>query len=140
MVRNEVSTINLDSNSIGNEGAIAIAEALKVNSSLSTINLYSNSIGNEGAIAIAEALKVNSSLSTINLNNNSIGNEGAIAIAEALKVNSSLSTIVAKYKIQYFFVFCIFSVLCFVFFSGQVYLYFLYLFISPKIPLIDEND
>ncbi|KAL0229657.1 hypothetical protein GEMRC1_009722 [Eukaryota sp. GEM-RC1] len=93
MVRNEVSTINLYNNSIGPEGAIAIAEALKVNSSLSTINLYNNSIGPEGAIAIAEALKVNSSVSTINLYNNSIGPEGAIAIAEALKVNSSVSTI-----------------------------------------------
>ncbi|KAL0238188.1 hypothetical protein GEMRC1_012661 [Eukaryota sp. GEM-RC1] len=93
MVRNEVSTIYLDNNSIGNEGAIAIAEALKVNSSVSTINLYNNSIGPEGAIAIAESLKVNSSVSEIYLWDNSIGNEGAIAIAEALKVNSSVSTI-----------------------------------------------
>ncbi|KAL0239724.1 hypothetical protein GEMRC1_009832 [Eukaryota sp. GEM-RC1] len=93
MVRNEVSTINLYNNSIGPEGAIAIAEALKVNSSVSTINLHNNSIGPEGAIAIAEALKVNSSLSRIDLDGNLIGNEGTIAIAEALKVNSSLSRI-----------------------------------------------
>ncbi|KAL0245000.1 hypothetical protein GEMRC1_009080 [Eukaryota sp. GEM-RC1] len=91
MVRNEASTIDLRNNSIGPEGAIAIAEALKVNSSVSRIYLHNNSIGPEGAIAIAEALKLNSSVSDIYLHNNSIGPEGAIAIAEALKVNSSVS-------------------------------------------------
>ncbi|KAL0238159.1 hypothetical protein GEMRC1_012632 [Eukaryota sp. GEM-RC1] len=75
MVRNEVSTINLYNNSIGPEGAIAIAEALKVNSLVSTIHLDNNSIGNEGAIAIAEALKVNSSVTTIYLDNNSINSQ-----------------------------------------------------------------
>ncbi|KAL0239373.1 hypothetical protein GEMRC1_009481 [Eukaryota sp. GEM-RC1] len=89
-----ISHFYLSNNSIVPEGAIAIAEALKVNSSVSHIHVSYNSIGNEGAIAIAEALKVNSSVSTIYLYNNSIGNEGAIAIAEALKVNSSVSKII----------------------------------------------
>ncbi|KAL0244242.1 hypothetical protein GEMRC1_008327 [Eukaryota sp. GEM-RC1] len=93
VVRNEVSMIELGYNSVGSQGAIAIAEALKVNSSVSGIYLHANSIGNEGAIAIAEALKVNSSVSRIDLMKNSIGNEGAIAIAEALKVNSSLKVV-----------------------------------------------
>ncbi|KAL0244194.1 hypothetical protein GEMRC1_008279 [Eukaryota sp. GEM-RC1] len=93
MVRNEVSEIYLDNSSIDNEGAVAIAEALKVNSSVSRICLSYNSIGPEGAKAIAEAIKVNSSLSCVNLEHNSIGNEGAIAISEALKVNSSLKVV-----------------------------------------------
>ncbi|KAL0239799.1 hypothetical protein GEMRC1_009907 [Eukaryota sp. GEM-RC1] len=67
--------IDLRNNSIGPEGAIAIAEALKVNSSVSTINLGNNSIGNEGAIAIAEGLKVNSSVSSIYLHSNSINSQ-----------------------------------------------------------------
>ncbi len=41
-------------NSIGAEGAIAIAEALKVNAVLTTLDLGANDIGVEGAIAIAE--------------------------------------------------------------------------------------
>ncbi|KAL0244722.1 hypothetical protein GEMRC1_008804 [Eukaryota sp. GEM-RC1] len=93
MVRNEVSAIGLSNNSIGPEGAIAIAEALKVNSSVTEIYLENNSIGPEGAIAIAEALKLNSSVTRIYLGNNSIGPEGAIAIAEALKLNSSVTRI-----------------------------------------------
>ena len=47
----------------------------------------SNEIGAEGAKAIGEALKVNTSLTEIDLNNNNIGVEGAKAIGEALKVN-----------------------------------------------------
>ncbi|KAL0245169.1 hypothetical protein GEMRC1_009249 [Eukaryota sp. GEM-RC1] len=47
MVRNEVSAIGLDNNSIGPEGAIAIAEALKVNSSVSDIYLGNNSINSQ---------------------------------------------------------------------------------------------
>ena len=39
-------------------GSLAIAEALKMNSSLTTLNIGSNQIGNEGVAAIAEALKV----------------------------------------------------------------------------------
>ncbi|KAL0244800.1 hypothetical protein GEMRC1_008882 [Eukaryota sp. GEM-RC1] len=75
MVRNEASTIDLSNNSIGPEGAIAIAEALKVNSSVSGINLNNNSIGSEGAIAIAGALKVNYSVTRIDLLNNSINSQ-----------------------------------------------------------------
>ena len=37
---------------------LAIAEALKMNSSLTQLYLQMNQIGNEGAAAIAEALKV----------------------------------------------------------------------------------
>ena len=46
-------------NDIGDDGAKAIAEALKVNPVLTTLDLWNNSIGPEGAMAIAEALKVN---------------------------------------------------------------------------------
>ena len=44
----------------------------------------------EGVIAIAKALKTNSTLQELNLDSNQIGDEGASAIAEALKTNSSL--------------------------------------------------
>jgi hypothetical protein len=51
-----LQTIYLYSNSIGDEGAKAVAEALKVNSMLQTIYLYSNSIGDEGAKAVARVV------------------------------------------------------------------------------------
>jgi hypothetical protein len=50
-----------------NDGAVEIAEALKINSTLNELSLEFSSIGKEGAIAIAKALKINSTLSNLNL-------------------------------------------------------------------------
>jgi hypothetical protein len=63
------STVNLDYNNIGAEGAKYVAEALKVNTSLTEICLDDNEIGAEGAKYVAEALKVNTSLTEITLYN-----------------------------------------------------------------------
>jgi len=82
--------LNLKNNQIGKEGCTAIAESLKLNKSLQQLNLGMNQIGKEGAIAIAESLKLNQSLQQLNLEINQFGNEGAIAIAESLKINQSL--------------------------------------------------
>ena len=89
-----ICNLNVSSMEITDEGVIAIAEALKINSTLQTIYLDYNEIGVEGAIAIAEALKINSTLQEINLDDNEIGDEGAIAIAEALKINSTLQKLI----------------------------------------------
>ena len=69
-------------NSIGDEGAEAIAEALKVNPVLTNLNLFDNNIGDDGAKAIAEALKVNPVLTELRLVlQQTIGADGAKAIA-----------------------------------------------------------
>jgi hypothetical protein len=88
-----LQVIDLEENEIGDKGATAFAKALKTNTSLQEINLNDNRIGDEGAIAISEALKTNSTLRKINLGHNEIGVESAIAIAEALKTNSTLREI-----------------------------------------------
>ena len=63
--------------------AMAMAEALKTNSTLKEIRLDFNNIGDEGAAALAETfLKRNSTLHRLCLTNNNIGDEGAIALAE----------------------------------------------------------
>ena len=87
-----LTLLRFDDDNIGVDGAKAIAEALKVNAVLTTLYITNNNIGDEGAIAIAEALKVNSGLTFLDLgNNNNIGVDGAKAIAEALKVNAGLT-------------------------------------------------
>ncbi|KAL0237827.1 hypothetical protein GEMRC1_012301 [Eukaryota sp. GEM-RC1] len=92
-VNSTVTQIKLQRNSIGTEGAIALADALKVNSTVVRICLKRNSICIEGAIALADALKVNSTVTWIHLQHNAIGIEVAIALAEALKVNSTVTDI-----------------------------------------------
>ncbi len=45
-------------NGLCDNSARELAEALKTNTALTTLNLRDNSIGDEGAVALAEALKV----------------------------------------------------------------------------------
>ena len=59
------SLLFLGTNNIGEDGAIAIAGALKDVPSLTSLNLQLNSISNDGAIAIAGALKDVPSLTTL---------------------------------------------------------------------------
>ncbi|KAG0043929.1 hypothetical protein BGZ90_008928, partial [Linnemannia elongata] len=84
-----LTTLNLESNSIGPDGAQALSEALKTNSTLTNLNLWRNSIGPHGAQAMSEALKTNSTLITLKLSTKSIDNNGAQALSEALRTNSA---------------------------------------------------
>ena len=52
-----------------------------------------NEIGDQGATAIGEALKVNGALTELWLNRNKIGDQGATAIAEGLKFNGALTNL-----------------------------------------------
>ena len=55
----EALRLSLGSNKISEEGAKALAEAVKVNSALQKLDLLrTNNISDEGAKALAEALKV----------------------------------------------------------------------------------
>lgn len=85
------STLESEANCIGEAGAKAFAEALKVNTRLKYLNLSNSSIGNEGAKAIADALRFNTVLEELFLYGNNIGDEGAKAITEALKDNTGLT-------------------------------------------------
>jgi hypothetical protein len=92
-VNTSVTNIDFRNTNFGDEGASALADALKVNASVTNINLWGNDIGPEGALALANALQVNTSVTTINLRLNNIGDEGASALADALEVNTSVANI-----------------------------------------------
>ena len=83
--------LDLGWNNIGDEGAAALAGALKTNTALTTPYLWHNNIGDEGAAALAGALKTNTALTTLELWHNNIGDEGAAALAGALKTNTALT-------------------------------------------------
>ena len=88
-----MKSLNLSNNNIGNEGVIAIAEALKENQIITTLDLHNNFIGPEAATALANALRVNSSITKVILTYNNIENEGATALAEALRVNKTVTSL-----------------------------------------------
>ena len=96
----KVIVLDLSGCELGADGAWAIAEALRVNSTLHTLYLNDNSVGADGAREIAAALRVNSTLQSLNLGvqglhslKNRMGADGVRAIAEALRVNSTLQSL-----------------------------------------------
>ena len=74
--------VTLSHDNIGDDGAKAIAEALKVNAVLTSVDLRLNSIGDDGAKAIAEALKVNAVLTKLDIQANNMGDEGEKAVKD----------------------------------------------------------
>jgi len=80
-----LTSLSLDGNDVGPEGAKALADALRANAVLTSLNLTYNRIGPEGAKAIAEALGSGKAvLTSLDLSFNQLGPEGGKAVAEAL--------------------------------------------------------
>ena len=69
---------------IGDEGAKAFAEALKVNATVERLDLDECGIGDDGAAAFAEALRSNTSLTMLNLGGNGIGEQGKQLLRDAV--------------------------------------------------------
>ena len=88
-----LTSLNLEGNFIGEDGASFLSHALKANSSLTNLNLSINSIGDAGASSLSKTLKANSSLTNLNLSYNRIGDAGASSLSKALKENSSLAVL-----------------------------------------------
>ena len=77
-------------NNISDTGAVALAQALRDNSTLLWLDLSNNNISDGGAVALAQALHHNSTLNGLDLSNNNISDAGAVALAQALHHNSTL--------------------------------------------------
>ncbi|MFH1462054.1 MAG: hypothetical protein ABIF12_03855, partial [bacterium] len=77
-----LTSLDLDYNRIGDAGALALADALKVNRTLTSLNLGRNGIHAEGAQALANALRVNTTLTSLDLSYNRIGDAGVLAVEQ----------------------------------------------------------
>jgi hypothetical protein len=64
-----------------------------VNATITDINFRENEIGLEGALALADALKVNTMVTVIDLRYNEIGAEGASTLIDALQANTSITSL-----------------------------------------------
>ncbi|KAI9093064.1 hypothetical protein DFS34DRAFT_567948, partial [Phlyctochytrium arcticum] len=79
-----IRSLSIRSNNIGDVGAKAISEQLRINRMLSHLNLWNNKITKEGAEALAESLRFNQTLTSLSLACNDIGDDGAIAFSKVL--------------------------------------------------------
>jgi hypothetical protein len=86
-----LKSLVLRENNIGDAGALEIAVALRQNNTLDLLDLKSNAIGSDGASALADALVLaNDSLKVLDLGCNLICVDGATSIAEMLTRNESI--------------------------------------------------
>ena len=84
------TSLSLGRISIGDAGAVALAQALHHNSTLKNLYLSNINISDAGAVALALALHHNSTLKLLDLSNNNINDAGAVALAHTLHHNSTL--------------------------------------------------
>ena len=87
LVHNKVEDLSFHSGKISDEGAKALAEALKVNTTLQKLDLYYNRISAQGAEALAEAQKVNTALRRLRLEAKSISD----AVREQIETEKRVS-------------------------------------------------
>ena len=85
--------LNLSNKGISDAGAVVLAQALHHNSTLQSLYLSNNSISDAGAVALAQALRHNSTLMELNLSNKGISDAGAVVLAQALHHNSTLQSL-----------------------------------------------
>jgi hypothetical protein len=83
---------------LGPDGATALVEVLKHNTTLRILDLTSNNLGPDGATALAEVLKHNTTLRILDLTSNNLGPDGTTALVEALKGNATLTTLNLDYN------------------------------------------
>ena len=83
--RGQLTTLSLDGNGIADEGAKAIATALKANKHLTALSLRSNRITSARLPLLATALSSHEQLASLDLAQNEIGFAGAAALAAALE-------------------------------------------------------
>ena len=88
-----LQSINIGSNDIGREGAVALSASLSLLTSLQFFDICSNDIGAEGAVALSTSLSLLTSLQSVNISSNNIGNEGAVALSASLSHLTSLQSL-----------------------------------------------
>ena len=87
------TVLDISGMSLGERGALAVAEVLKYNTTLTNLDMSRNSVGEKGALAMAEVLKHNKTLRKLNISYNSVGERGALAMAETLKQHNTTLTV-----------------------------------------------
>ena len=90
----EINSLSLNGVQLCEYSGGAFAAILVSYKFLTHLDLYDNAIGNEGTIAIADALMHNKGLESLILSKNGVEDIGATAIAEALLNNSTLKILV----------------------------------------------
>eukprot|EP01051_Picozoa_sp_SAG22_P009782 SAG22_NODE_840_length_6896_cov_3.900103_3_plen_805_part_00 len=78
---------------LGEQGAIAVAESLQLNSTIVSLDLSDTWLGVEGAEHVSEALKDNVEMEYLDVSDNRLGFKGGLAMASLLRENGTLKDV-----------------------------------------------
>jgi Ran GTPase-activating protein (RanGAP) involved in mRNA processing and transport len=92
-MQHSLKHLDMSDNPLTVAGVAAVADALKTNSTLEILYLQNVAMEEDGARAIAEALLTNPSLQVLDISDNHIGTAGVSAVANALATNNALKKI-----------------------------------------------
>ena len=92
---------SLSRNSLGAEGAAALAPALAANGGLTALDLSFNNLNDEGVSAVCEAIQSNkeTKLASLNFEHNGIGPVGANAVAAMVAVRRRADQFIVAYAV-----------------------------------------
>jgi hypothetical protein len=85
--RDKICSLGLAVCGIGPDGAMEIAEYLRVSKALASLDLYHNRLGPSGGAALVTALKSNFTITSLNLKENGVIFEDSIRIEQAVRAN-----------------------------------------------------
>ncbi|CAF1391667.1 unnamed protein product [Adineta steineri] len=88
-----IVTLNLNINSIEQEGLQYLIDALENNTTITTLTMDGNQIGAQGVQHLAESLQNNTTIMTLSVRGNQIGDEGARHLSYGLRNNRTLTTL-----------------------------------------------
>ena len=86
-VNNALQKLDLSSNKISDDGAMALSECLKVNTTLIELKMSGNNITLKILSAIARYIEVNSTLQKLDISNSKISNSGIISFSKYLHIS-----------------------------------------------------
>uniref|UniRef100_A0A8C5QDX0 Leucine rich repeat containing 74A n=1 Tax=Leptobrachium leishanense TaxID=445787 RepID=A0A8C5QDX0_9ANUR len=87
VVNDTLTVLDLSYNGFGNEGALALGEALKANMSLQRLDISCNRISNEGARLLCKGLETNETLRVLKLSRNPLTVEAALLLLISITKN-----------------------------------------------------
>ncbi|KAL9189776.1 hypothetical protein ACHAXT_009451 [Thalassiosira profunda] len=93
LLQHKLTTLNLDNNSIGDQGCQLVAASLTSIPSLTRLNLAFNDIGCRGMVTLMRSLVGCESITSLGLSGNVVKISGAIAMGFALAQHPRLSTL-----------------------------------------------
>ena len=99
-VNNTLTSLDLGSNSIGDETVTLILKSLEKNTTLKYLGLKSNELEDHAGTAVADMLLVNNTITSLDISGNNFSYCIGILIAKAIEINTGLTNLNVSWSFE----------------------------------------